>query len=234
MDKLTIKEGMTELGVTTFDGKKAQVSSRKVADTFDKQHSHVMRDIRDIINKSSDNFGESNYGLSYYKAGTREYKEYLITKDGLVMLVMGYKTKKAMKIKEAYIEQFNKMGELIKNREFARMDYQPMTKAFQEYYLEVKGREPNGFEYANEADRLNLLVLGMKSKEYRQKHNLNKDEVRDFMPKWQLKALDKLQRLNTDLLQARVNEEQRQNILENKYQHIFNELELPKEVDNSA
>jgi len=34
MSELTINDGVTELGVTTFDGEKAQVSSRKIADVF--------------------------------------------------------------------------------------------------------------------------------------------------------------------------------------------------------
>ncbi|MCF0149678.1 MAG: ORF6C domain-containing protein, partial [Clostridium sp.] len=47
---------------------------------------------------------------SSYKAGTgKEYKEYLITRDGFSLLVMGFTGTKALAWKLKYIEAFNKM-----------------------------------------------------------------------------------------------------------------------------
>ena len=42
----------------------AVTSSLQVAEAFEKQHLHVMRDIREILSKCSQQFGESNFGLS--------------------------------------------------------------------------------------------------------------------------------------------------------------------------
>jgi hypothetical protein len=41
---------------------------------------------------------------------------YLITKDGFVFLVMGYRGKKAAELKEKYIEAFNKMERVLNEK----------------------------------------------------------------------------------------------------------------------
>ena len=117
MNKLTIKEGMTELGVTTFDGEKAQVSSRKIADVFDKRHSNVIRDIENNLEDCSDNFGKLNFIESSYKAGTREYKEYLLTPSGLKLLVDNFRTDSLTKKGVEWAKQFyNPNLKVVRNR----------------------------------------------------------------------------------------------------------------------
>lgn len=51
----------------------AVTSSLQVAEAFEKQHLHVMRDIREILSKCSQQFGESNFGLSSFQS--RQNKE---------------------------------------------------------------------------------------------------------------------------------------------------------------
>lgn len=87
------------------------VSSLDVAETFGKEHNHVLRDIREL--ECSDEFRQSNFGQIYYedKYG-RKQKAYAITRDGFTLLVMGYTGEKAMKFKEAYIKQFQEISGL--------------------------------------------------------------------------------------------------------------------------
>lgn len=231
-DSLTIKEGRTEYGVTTIDGEKAIVSSRDVADVFGKRHADVLRSIDKLIEKVSDNFAERNFARSEYKGKSgRMNREYLLTKDGTTMLVMGYNTKKAVRFKEAYIEQFNKMEKLIRNRHFAKIEYKPMTDAIKEY-RENRGEKIKFYHFTNEADMLNRIVLGMTSKEYREKHDINKSEVRDHLPNWQLKAIKHLQRLNTDLIHSGLEYDDRKEILRKRFDKMYNKLELT-DVDNA-
>ena len=85
-------------------------TSRNVAEVFEKEHFHVLRDIRDILKECSPEFGASNFGCSSYKTEqNKEATEYFLTKDGFVLLVMGYTGEKAMRFKEAYIKAFNEM-----------------------------------------------------------------------------------------------------------------------------
>ena len=87
------------------------VSSLDVAETFGKEHNHVLRDIREL--ECSNEFRQSNFGQIYYedKYG-RKQKAYAITRDGFTLLVMGYTGEKAMKFKEAYIKQFQEISGL--------------------------------------------------------------------------------------------------------------------------
>lgn len=91
---------------------KTITTSEIVAKVFGKHHSHVMRDIREILEAADDEFSRSNFGLAEYidKQGKKRAM-FEMTKDGFMLLVMGYKTKKAMAIKLSYIKAFNYMAE---------------------------------------------------------------------------------------------------------------------------
>lgn len=95
------------------------VSSREVAENFEKRHADVIKNIEDIISNTHNGkfrYDQSLYFESSYKAGTgKEYKEYLITRDGFSLLVMGFTGQKALEWKLKYIEAFNMMEETIKN-----------------------------------------------------------------------------------------------------------------------
>lgn len=102
--------------VSIQDGK-VVTSSLQVAKYFEKEHRHVLRDIRDI--DCSSKFKESNFGLSFYirelqGRGQHKYPMYYMTKDGFTFLVMGFTGKQAAKFKEDYINAFNKMEAYIK------------------------------------------------------------------------------------------------------------------------
>ena len=90
------------------------VSSREVAERFEKQHKHVLETIENI--KAENSAVTNGYFIeSSYKAGTgKSYKEYLLTRDGFSLLAMGFTGAKALEWKLKYLEAFNKMEEVIK------------------------------------------------------------------------------------------------------------------------
>lgn len=92
------------------------VTSRQVAEDFEKMHKHVLRAIEDKISLNPI-LGSAKYFIeSSYKDSTgRSNKEYLLTKDGFTFLVMGFTGAKADEWKLKYIEAFNKMEQVIKN-----------------------------------------------------------------------------------------------------------------------
>lgn len=104
-----------EVALKTINGKEVPaVTSLQVAEAFGKEHKHVLRDIRETTAKCSEDFAESNFGLSNYSKDigdgiSREYPMYLLSKDGLMMVTMAYITPEAMRVKEAYIARFNEM-----------------------------------------------------------------------------------------------------------------------------
>lgn len=88
-------------------------TSRQVAELFGKRHADVMRSISNL--ECSASFNERNFALVEYRDGKGEARpEYLITKDGMVFLVMGFTGKQAAQFKELYILAFNWMAEQIR------------------------------------------------------------------------------------------------------------------------
>ena len=86
------------------------VTSLQVAEAFGKEHKNIMRDIRETIAKCSKSFSALNFELAeYMDEQDKPRPMYLLTKDGLMMVTMGYTTHEAMTIKEAYINRFNEM-----------------------------------------------------------------------------------------------------------------------------
>lgn len=86
------------------------VSSREVAENFEKRHSDVLEKIEELV-RTENSVLIGNYFIpTTYKAGTgKDYKEYLLTRDGFSLLVMGFTGEKALQFKIKYIEAFNKM-----------------------------------------------------------------------------------------------------------------------------
>ena len=99
----------------------ATVSSRLVAEKFNKNHSDVLRAIDNIIrdaasDRNSCNFSLSNFTLStFINTRGKSYPEYLMTRSGFSLLVMGFTGKEAMAWKIKFIEAFDLMErELIR------------------------------------------------------------------------------------------------------------------------
>lgn len=88
------------------------VGSREVAERFGKRHDHLIRDIEKIKadlgspQKWGHLFAESEWENQQNK---QTYKEYLLTRDGFSLLVMGFTGKEALEWKLKYIDAFNKM-----------------------------------------------------------------------------------------------------------------------------
>lgn len=94
-------------------------TSRKVAEVFEKQHKHVLESIRAM--EIPESYREPNFRLSEYEVTNSlgkkvKYPEYLITKNGFYLLVMGFTGKKAMEFKIAFINAFDAMEEALKKQ----------------------------------------------------------------------------------------------------------------------
>lgn len=104
--------------ITRNDDGELVVTSRQVAIDFEKRHADVIEKIEELI-KTENSVMTKMFIESSYKAGTgKNYKEYLLTRDGFSLLVMGFTGSKALEWKLKYIEAFNKMEEHIKGQAF--------------------------------------------------------------------------------------------------------------------
>lgn len=82
--------------------------SRIVAETFGKDHRHVLRDI-DNIKKDVSNFGQMFFETEAPDSYGRLQRVYQMTRDGFSLLAMGFTGSDAMQWKMKYLEAFNKL-----------------------------------------------------------------------------------------------------------------------------
>lgn len=89
-------------------------SSRDIAEHFEKNHNHVLRDI-DTLKKDVSNFGQMFFDVEIPDSYGRPQRAYLMNRDGFSLLVMGFTGKSALEWKLKYIDAFNRMEAQIKN-----------------------------------------------------------------------------------------------------------------------
>lgn len=88
------------------------VTSRQIAETFNREHKGVLDTIRNL---TAENYAVKNLIIeSNYEARGKQYPEYLLTKDGFSLLVMGFTGSKALDWKLKYITAFNEMEQTLK------------------------------------------------------------------------------------------------------------------------
>lgn len=96
-------------------GDKPMTTSLKVAEVFGKQHKDVLRKIENL--ECPDEFASAHFYAheEIIQAGAvkRSSKHYAMTKDGFMLLVMGFTGKAAMATKIGYINAFNWMAEQL-------------------------------------------------------------------------------------------------------------------------
>lgn len=94
------------------------VSSREVAINFNKRHTHIIEKISNLILEFQPTEKSARYFMPHeYKDNKGEMrKEYLLTRDGFTLTVMGFTGQKALEWKLKYIDAFNKMEEYIKSQ----------------------------------------------------------------------------------------------------------------------
>lgn len=136
------------------------VSSLDVAETFGKEHYHVLRDIKEL--ECSEEFRLSNFGESSYRnSQNKKQPMYYMTRDGFTLLVMGYTGHKAMKFKEAYIKQFNAMEKQLKEKLVERQKgiavRQALTKSIQQ---SSENERMHGHAYSTYTNCIYKVIFG--------------------------------------------------------------------------
>lgn len=142
--------------------------SRQVAEHFGKQHKHVLEAIENI--KAENSAVTKLFYETTYQAGTgKNYKMYLMNRDGFSLLVMGFTGKKALGWKLKYIEAFNAMEEELTNKKTMVIpkDYPSALRALANEYersqkllAENKYMFPKAEFYDTVASTESLLSMG--------------------------------------------------------------------------
>ncbi|MES5944054.1 Rha family transcriptional regulator [Bacillus cereus group sp. MG6] len=114
---------ISENNVLVFENDGQVVTdSLTIAEMFEKEHKHVVRDIEVQLEKLKEageqTWGESNFGQTQYQHPQNKqwYKKYLLTGDAFAIVVMAYVTSEAMRMKIEFLREFKRMKKHIEKR----------------------------------------------------------------------------------------------------------------------
>ena len=97
----------------------AVTSSLQVAETFNKNHKHVLEAIDNLKEGVAENWTDLFYEDTYtHPQNKQQYRIIYMNRDGFTLLAMGFTGKKALKFKMQYIDAFNRMENEVKNGGF--------------------------------------------------------------------------------------------------------------------
>ncbi|MEC1037604.1 Rha family transcriptional regulator [Bacillus licheniformis] len=95
----------------------AVTDSLIIAETFDKQHKDVLRDIRIQMDYAGEEFSQRNFAPSNYEVRGKQYPKYDLTEEAFTLVVFGYNTKEAVQTKIKFIQEFKRMKEYIQKQQ---------------------------------------------------------------------------------------------------------------------
>ena len=220
--------------LVTIKGKKGEerlvVSSRQVAEDFEKYHKDVLESIRDILkaeNSAVRYFYETTYKV---EGNNKSYPEYLMTRDGFSLLVMGFTGEKALKWKLKYINAFNEM-ELTLKRIYEERKLWEIERAkgvlvrhiLTDTIKNVLPESPHkNFSYPNYTNLFYKILFGKTASELKAEFKIQKAEsVRNFLTKDELAEVENLERLTAGLINLGWSYEQVKTFLNDNVQRKF-------------
>ncbi len=108
--------------VLAIQNNESVVSSRQLAQSFNKEHRNVLRNI-DMLKKDVLNFEQMFFETVEADTYGRNQRTYLMTREGFTLLTMSFTGKKALEWKIKYIEAFNKMEkELLQPKQLSKTE----------------------------------------------------------------------------------------------------------------
>lgn len=119
---LPVASNDSELLIDGVVNDQPAILSTKIADRFNKQHKHILRNIDTLKAILPQSFGQANFGLTHFdvigpNGAIRKARAYYLTRDAFSLLVMGFTGKAAILWKLRYIEAFNALEQAQMRRE---------------------------------------------------------------------------------------------------------------------
>jgi len=125
--------------LVALENNKPTTSSLKVAEYFKKDHSKILRDIKNIlvfVPESSANFGLCDY----IGENGQSYPMYKLNKTAFTLLAMGFTGAKATKFKLDYIKAFDEMENQLANL-IVKQEPKPTLAYLKEAVAEIERLE---------------------------------------------------------------------------------------------
>lgn len=109
---------MTDIILSTQNGEPV-ASSRQIAESFGKEHKHVLTAIRQIL--VAENSATKFFHETAFEYRGQKFPEYLMNRDGFTLLAMGFTGKAALEWKLKYIQAFNEMEKKLATRSTSQL-----------------------------------------------------------------------------------------------------------------
>ena len=96
-----------------------------------------------------------------------------------------------------------------------------MCEELKKYYIRNKGKEPEWYVYSNEADALNKICLGAKSKDIREYIEACDKNTREWLEAEYNTYLDELQKLDIALLRMNFDKNKRYDLIKQMFNSLY-------------
>lgn len=149
--------------ITTAENERLSVSSKHVAEKFNKRHDDVLKALKNLKRNLGDepfwNFNFAENKIKTLRKNDEELAEILMTKDGFVLLTMGFTGKEALDWKVRFIEAFNYLADFtLRKLKEEKTEHEKFRLAFEE-------KEKLYLEHANYlANEVAILAANQKKK----------------------------------------------------------------------
>ena len=131
-ENVTMQNNTNEIINLTNHNGQIVVSSREVAERFEKRHDNVLMAVKETVKGLLEN--EDTPSMFFKTTYTHEqngqkYPEYLMTRDGFSLLAMGFTGAKALQWKIKFINMFNRMEAELKKTQASYQIDDPIARA---------------------------------------------------------------------------------------------------------
>lgn len=168
---------------------------------------------------------------------SRKQSEYFLNVDCAKNVCMSENTDKGRLTRRYFIlmeKAIRSMDDWIVIREPQKEGYKELCSKLKEKYEEISNSEVPYYVYSNEADMLNVALLGARAKDIREELEIKDNQTREWLNSEVNKALCELQLIDSSLVIGNIYFEERKRIIEDtcdsKYcglrNMIFKELEV--------
>ena len=185
-------------------------SSRQVADKFEKEHRHVLESIDKMKEQlSTAEFSALFMEGKYVASNGKKNKEYLMTRDGFSLLVMGFTGEKVLRWKLDYIKAFNEMEKELKRLYSERQKWEIerqkgilvrhiLTDTIK---MKVTDSPHKKFMYPNYTKLIYKTIFGKTVKELQEHYGVKrKESIREYVTADELKQIESMEMLVSSLI----------------------------------
>lgn len=150
--------------------------------------------------------------------------EYQLTMDSAKQLAMIENNEKG-KIARKYFIEIEKALKLVMQwnlvRKPERERYKEMCEELKQYFVRNFDKEPEWYVYSNEADALNIICLGAKSKKIREYIDIQDKNTREWLEAKYNEYLDQMQLLNIMYLRMNFDKDRRYDLIKQGFKALY-------------